>query len=769
MSEVPTQSEDRAALGGFLELRDSLRERRIGEGGRQVCLALSAALDDALQQITKDLDPETYALVAVGGYGRSELSLFSDVDLMILHDSPDPAFLASHVFRPLWDSNLRVGHSVRTVEEAASAAKESFETHTTLITSRRVAGNRQLFERLRSHVLSVTKARPLQRYLVEEERERRRKSPYLAMSVDVKNGRGGLRTLQSFAWVHAREKLIGRFSPPSNPDEEEAYETLITVRNALHAAAGRRYDVFSHDLRDPAARWLGVEPIDVATRLMEAVETADRIASHRWPEVVEIDRSTTARALRLFRRPGVNRTDTAPTAEDLALILRSGEGGRAMFDELHSNGHLDNLIPEWETVRALPQLAPFHDHPVDAHLWRTVDEMERLIHGEDDHYAGIAAEVGSPLALTLAAFLHDIGKGRGGDHSEIGEEIARSVCARLECTEEVTELVGSAVRHHLLLAETATRRDIEDPAVIDQVVDAVGSLRDLQLLYLLTVADSMATGPTMWSEWKATLLRTLFVRVAGRFGAASPRNDLGRLREEALSLVDTKRREIVTAHIDAMPSDYLTESSAFEVIRHAELADRVHEGPQFETEPGDVADFVRVVMQGDLRSRQVVAEAFAAHGADVLQARLRTRADGVLVDSFIVHDDMTGGPLAPEKWKRIAEDARAALAGDLDTTGKVEARAHAYASANPSHVLPRVEISHDEATGDPVITIRCSDRVGRLAQILTALIDSGAEIRLAKLDSRGGELLDTFHVRPESLPSDDRTRRDLESRILDAL
>lgn len=772
MSGAPTQSEGRqATLSDFLSLRDSLREKPIGDGGRRVCLALSAALDAALQTRASQIDwPAEFALVAVGGYGRSELSPFSDVDLMVLHESKEPSDLAAQVFRPLWDAGLRVGHSIRTVEEAARAAKESFETHTTLITARMVAGSRHLLERLSHHVVAVTKARPLQRYLVEEERERRRKSPYIRMATDVKNGRGGLRTLQSFAWVHAREELIGRFSIDLSQEEDSAYETLLAVRNALHAVSGRRYDVFSHDLREPVARWLGAETPEVAAGLIKAVETADRISGQRWPEVTDVTGSNSPRLFRVLRRNGISPTDRVPTADELAEILRSGERGRVAFENLRLAGHLDQMLPEWSTVRALPQLAPFHDHPVDAHLWRTVDEMQLLVDGDDEHYSGVASEVGSPLSLTLAAFLHDIGKGHGGDHSEIGAGIAQAVCERLDCPAEVTDLVTSAVRLHLLLGQTASRRDIEDSAVIDEVAGLVGSLRLLQLLYLLTVADSRATGPTMWNDWKATLLRTLFVRVALRFGGDRPRESIDDLRARVLAATPLERVGKMVAHLEAMSSDYLTESSLEEILRHVDLVESLGDGFEIDVSGGDVADTVRVLRRSHPGFRRVVADAFAANGVDVLQARLRTRADGIIVDSFLVHDDVTGGSVAADKWARVICDVGAELAGESDTSAKVAARAVAYSAlAGRDDIEAKVTISDDPASGEPVVTVKCSDRIGRLAEILAVLSDSGVEIRLAKLDSRGGELLDSFHVHPDSVPPDEPSRRNLESRIAAAL
>ena len=710
--------------------------------------------------------PGEYALVALGGYGRSELSPYSDIDLMVLHDADDPSDLAARVFRPLWDANLKVGHSIRTIREAAAAARERFETHTTLITSRLVSGSDEMFESLSAEVAAVTRARPLRRHLVREERERRRLSPYIRMATDVKHGRGGLRTLQAFDWVAAREKMVGRYSAGQLDEEDLAYETLLRVRNALHVAAGRRYDVYAHELRDPVARWLGASTFDVADRLIDAVETADRIATRRWPEVTEEE----VGVFKKLRRSRNFKTDRAPTARELADILRSGERGRLAFDLIRQEGHLDEILPEWEGVLALPQLEPFHDHPVDAHLWRTVDEMQDLVDGEDGHYRRAASEVGSDLALTLAAFLHDIGKGRGGDHSEVGAEIARSVCERLGCSEDVTGLVVTAVEHHLLLGRTAARRDIDDPVVIDDLASTLGDLRSLQMLYLLTVADSRATGPAMWSDWKATLLRTLFLRVARRLGADEPDEDAPGARQMLLAEVPPEMRHSVEQHLTEMPDEYPLESTREEVLWHADRVSALSGGSMIDVVPGDVADRLLVIGRPRPGFRQIVAEILAANGIDVLQARLRSRGDGVTVDSFVVHDDRTGGTVGPERWGRVREDIDSALAGDLDTTSKVAVRADAYERVDRrGDIRPQVRIYRDPATEEPVITVRCEDRIGRLAELLSVLTGVGIEIRLAKLDNRAGELIDTFHVRDEAIPKDLASLEELERAIASAL
>lgn len=708
-----------------------------------MCEVLTATLDRGIEELVSPV-PRNVAVVAIGGYGRAELSPYSDVDLMVLHAIADPSEMAAALFRPLWDAKLRVGHSVRTVKEASAAAKERFDTQTTLLTGRLLVGDEELFDRLMQEVTAVTRARPLRRYLVSEERERRQQNPYLLMAANVKTGRGGLRTLQGFEWEERREELIGRFSPDSRIEEQTAAETLLRVRNALHISAGRAHDVFSPELREPAARWLDLDSFDLASELVGAMRTVDRLATRRWPEVV--DEQPKGVWAKLTGRPTPLGGTKRPTRDELLWILETGEQGRLGFQRLWDAGLLADVLPEWEKVRSLPQLAPFHEHPVAAHLWRTVDEMQGLIE-EDGHYGRVARELDSPEVLLLAAFLHDIGKGQGGDHATVGAEIARDFCERIEIPHSQASLIEGAVRHHLVLALAATRRDVDDPAVVDEVAATIGGLELLQVLYLLTVADSKATGPSMWNDWKAILVRTLFARCAARFGADQAASS-GTSRDEVLSLVGADRVSELDGHVGGMPHGYLRSVSASDVVWHMDLIAGLDGSSQLGVRTEDTIGTAVVVGETRPAFRRQVAEVFAANGIDVLEARLVTRADGLIVDSFRVQDDRTASRVVSEKWDAVRADLEFGLRGELDTGSKVAARAAAYgAGGGPK---PRVSGSIDRASGDLVLTVKCADRIGRLAEILGVLGDYGLDIRLAKIDSREGEVIDTFHVTSEA-------------------
>ena len=199
------------------------------------------------------------------------------------------------------------------------------------------------------------------------------------------------------------------------------------------------------------------------------------------------------------------------------------------------------------------------------------------------------------------------------------------------------------MNHHLLLPLTATRRDLADPAVINDVASEVGSIELLQVLYVLTIADSRATGPSMWNDWKASLLKTLFLRCAARLGAYEPAITTGAAtRQEVLARSGGSIDEMA-AHLDAMPDDYLRALSVEEVLWHLELVSDLKGVSNLGVRVGEPIDTVVVVGPSQPGFRRTVAAVFAANGVDVLEARLFGRSDGVVVDSFQVRDDRTGG------------------------------------------------------------------------------------------------------------------------------
>jgi [protein-PII] uridylyltransferase len=778
--------EPAAPLADYFELRDRLRKGPIGDGALDTCHPLTAALDSAITGFFPAALAGELAVVAVGGYGRREQSLFSDVDIMLLHSGIDLEAVAKALLYPLWDAGLKVGHSVRTVAEAAAAADDSLETLTSLLSMRLVAGSDRLIPQLETALVKVIKGRPLSPRLIAAERRRRAAAPYPLMAADLKNGRGGLRTLQSFVWERRRAELIGA-SLPHRPtsDELAAHTSLLAVRNALHAGAGRAADSFVHDARDGVASWLGTDVWDVAERVVRSLRTGDRLAMERWPDMAAAG-PTTGMADRLrnrFRRsprqePSPNRplaravaattrpegvvlttqdrqaiqaagsqTWTESDRRDFITLLGRGQSGRVVFGWLDRLGWIDANLPEISHTIATPQLAPFHEHPIDTHLWRTVDEMRHLIAEPGTIYSTAAAEVADRDLLLLAAFLHDIGKALPGDHSEVGAGIAGELCRRIGFGDRA-DLVTQLVRHHLLLAETATKRDTADPRVIEHVAAACGDLRTLQALYLLTVADARATGRTMWSHWKATLLRNLYLRVAGRLEPEG--RDSRRRRIEAIAAEAATEPETIEDHISDMPPGYLDGHANDEIAAHHRLA----AGPLFAgaavevLDPDDAAPRLVVVATDKIGVLGAISGVLALHNLEVLDARLQTRADGVACDTFHVRRLLESLPLPSAA--AILDDLVAALAGEIDLAAQVAAKTAPYQRDGGDRLVVRTPT--DPTLRYTAIEVRCTDQPGALFHIVAELYAAGLDIRMARIDTRGDEVRDLFYVLRDGEP-----------------
>ncbi len=752
-------------LEAYLVTRQAIVAERIGDGGLATCERLTSVLDAAVAAIADRVvvNGGSFAVVAVGGYGRGEICVHSDVDLMLLHDGIEVDQVANTVFYPLWDANLRVGHSVRTPQECASLARDNFETLTSLLSARLVAGDPKLLAMLDRVLADVMRGKPLTHRLAEAERERRSLDPYPVLAADTKSGRGGLRTFQSFGWERRRAELLGLETDPESEEERDARSALLAIRNGLHAISGRCFDEYAIDMRAPVARWLGMEPAAATRMLCAALRTGDRLAAARWPDLTapssDVKGSRAKRALRSLRsklgretnhRPAAQRplplvvdaitrpggvwldgverrrvsADPATewTSEDRTAFLQllaAGHLGRVALGLLEELGWLERAFPEWLPLVAAPQADPFHEHPVDSHSWRTVDEITGLGTGDEPWLHELVAEFAAPDTLRLAAFLHDIGKGRGGDHCEEGTPLATAFLTRAGFPAEVITDVATAVRYHLLIPQVASREDIGDPAVITKVKEIVGSRRTLIMLTLLTVADSRATGAGMWTKWKSTLVRTLYMRTADAFEADA---------------FDTAGGAGVTeASIGQAPLDVAAPPAT------GDERIVVHEGPDATTS--------RVVVTGQdrLGFLAAVAGTFALHNVSVLDARLVTRPDGVVMDTFHVTDSLEEAEIPADRWKLVEADLSAALRGELDLREAVRRKAKSYRSPQPGIATDVTVRSDADRT---TVTVSCSDRVGRLFDIVDVLAEHGLDVNLAKIDTRGPEVHDVFHAAP---------------------
>ncbi|MGI8550269.1 MAG: ACT domain-containing protein [Dehalococcoidia bacterium] len=827
-------------VASYLALRADLSACRRGEGGPEVCAALTAEMDTCLATLAAPLAGQRVAVVAVGGYGRGELCLQSDIDVLLLHGGRLSPGTAEAVFYPLWDAGLKVGHAVRSVKESLTAAHERLETLTALLDARLVAGEATLLTDFSTALGNDLRRGRVQLSapLAQAEQVRRASEPYQLLEVDIKAGRGGLRALQALEWEW-RRLLLSESSAyaPATKAELAAHATLLATRNALHAVSGRPYDLYAFDLRRPVATWLDLDPDPASRRLYQALRTVDALAGEYWSQLggsrvlgrwagvgtrgsgvvwrlsavggprpetrdptptplspltlaaATLDRPAGDRGFtpeeRTYLRTAGGAVWDAADRQALLRLLAAGQHGWEAFSALETGGCLSRVLPEWRHVVAAPQHVPFHLHPVDVHLWRTVIELLTITRsGSDEPWcADVATELSSLDDALLAALLHDIGKGWPGDHSVIGAAAAAAVLSRTGFGPAMTGTITRIVRQHLLLPTIATRRDIDDPAVVLQVADLAGSLRALRILYLLAVADARATGPLVWSPWKASLVRSLFLRaaevLAHRDSSAPPLVALPSiLTAVQTALQDRIDRAVIVEHVEAMPPSYLTSFSVPELVRHLQL---VVPPPQRGRVVVDVraavpAATVVVVAQDYPGLLAIISGVFALHNVSILEGRFYTRADGIVLDSFHVEDAL-GNMLDDRRWSRVREDMTRAIHGELALEQLLREKAYAYRHVNPHPASPvrgrgvevaavslpvEVMVDVDGSDSLSVVEVHCGDRIGLLSDIARVLFEVGLDIRLAKIDTRGREVVDSFYVHAV----DDESLRDPERRTM---
>ena len=695
------------------------------------------------------------ALVAVGGYGRRELLPRSDLDVVLLHDGRDGiAGVADRIWYPVWDSGAELDHAVRTVPQARRVARNDLKVALGLLSARHVAGDPDLTERLRAGALedwrAAAPARLAELRAAHDERARIFGELAFLLEPDLKEARGGLRD------VHAIQAVAAAWvAPAPGPKVRAAYEQILDARHALHEVTGRRLDRLVLEEQDEVARALGLLDGDVLLRMLAGAartiayavdhtfRQTDRLRGRRLRRrpaerrpladgVVEQDGEVVlARAAdpardpvlvlragaaaaqaglplaprtldRLIECPPLPVPWPAPARDALLTLLGAGPSAITVWEALDTEGLVTCLIPDWERVRNRPQRNPLHKFTVDRHL------VEAAAHA-----AALTREVARPDLLLLAALLHDIGKGWPGDHSVSGEVVARDVGRRMGLTEPDVELVASAVRHHLLLPVVATRRDLDDPVTVKQVAALVPSRGLLELLHALAIADGLATGPAAWNDWKARLVADL-VRRVGAVLAGQPMPSPAPLREDQLALA--------------------AGGGPAATVRGSE---------------------VTVVAPDRPGLLWRAAGVLASHRLAVRSANA-TSVQGTAVTVFDVEPEF-GDPPDPTL---VAGDLRRMLLGRLDVEDRLERRARAAPPRGAVIPAPRVTLVDEASETATVVEVRAHDAPGLLWRVGRALGECGLNVRAARVETLGAEVVDVFYVTDDDgEPLSDRDRR----------
>ena len=686
------------------------------------------------------------ALVAVGGYGRKELLPGSDLDVLLLHDGRDGiARIADRIWYPVWDSGAHLDHAVRTVPQARRVARSDLKVALGLLYARHVAGDPDLTTRLREGALedwrSNARTRLAELKALYDERARLHGELAFLLEPDLKESHGGQRD------VHAIQAIAAAWvAPAPGPKVRAAYEQIMDARHVLHDVTGRRLDRLVLEEQDEVARVLGLLDGDALLRQLagagrtvsyaadHAFRLADRAGGRRAigvrmrrgkPErrpladgVVEQDgevvlaRAATPQTdpvlvLRAAAAAAQTGLPLAPRAlarlaecpplpvpwppearNELISMLGAGANAIPVWEALDQEGLLTVLIPDWERVRNRPQRNPLHRFTVDRHLVECAANA-----------AALARDVSRPDLLLLSALLHDIGKGWPGDHSVSGEVVARDVCKRLGLTEADEQLVADAVRHHLLLPDVATRRDLDDPMTVNHVAKAVRSRTLLEVLHALSQADGLATGPAAWNDWKAGLVADLVRRVSAVL-AGDPMPEPAPLREDQLALVAAGAPAAIVK--------------------------------------GNEVTVVALDRPGMLWR---AAGVLASHRLAVRGANASSVGD-TAVTVFSVVPEYGEPPDA----NLVTADLRRMLEGRLDVQDRLERRARAVRPQGSPAPPPKVTLVDNASSSATVVEVRAHDEPGLLWRIGRALGECGLNVQAARVETLGAEAVDVFYV-----------------------
>jgi len=732
----------------------STRERR--DRSNESDRFLSKLFHDAVRTHCDADTGKEISLAAVGGYGRGELSPGSDLDILILHNGKIAQeklqAIVNDVLYPLWERNS-VDHSVRTRSETRESAASDLRVATGLLDIRLIAGNPDLVAAVQGDSLEYWRKNTKQNlpeleHSLSERHVRAGELAYL-LEPDLKEARGGLRDIQALRAISSSGAIHVPLEKIS-----WAESILNNVREALHTASGRGKNRLLFQEQDKVAKILEYKNADAMMGdVARAARSVDYLLDYTWhalehkgkdgfgrimrrPRVVTVAKNVSAANREIVIDPltsfeedpvvGLRAAATAAqlglplsldTCTEMSLTLNIGQGvlpnpwprearellitligaGEAMvgiFESLDQEEIIFHWIPEWRSVRSLPQRNALHRHTVDRHM------VETAVHA-----GNLTRKVHRPDLLLFAALFHDIGKGSEEDHSERGVRLIEPIARRIGFDEKDIETLKLLVRHHLLLSSTATRRDLDDPATIQSVMALIPDANALELLHALSIADGEATGSAGWSDWKATLVAELVSRV-----------------RRAMDGIEVAQQPMIS-----------DEQIAF--AAKGELRVRLEEHSS-----GYAVEVISPDKPGLL---SLVAGVFNISRLDVKSARTKTLGASAVMDWIVTPEPHA--PIITEAGLRqlIAE----ALKDSADVEEKLIARAKAYASIPTIPVPdPEVEIFTDAATDATVIEVRSHDRPGLLFRIGAAITQSKIDIRSAIVTTLGAEAIDTLYV-----------------------
>jgi len=784
-----------------------------------------------------------YALVALGGYGRSEQCVHSDIDLLFLFDNKVPAeaeALVREIVYPLWDMGLEVGHAVRSIKDCLKLARQDFEVLTSLLDGRFVCGMsplyHQLMERLRVKLIAGKPAKIIS-WLVETNTARHERfgdSAYL-LEPNLKEGQGGLRDYHTMLWIariqsdvkQSRDlEYTGYLSHDEYNELRRSLDFVWSVRNQLHLLMKRKCDQLHLENQTALAEAMQVKGINghlPVERLlgnlhgrMEFIKQCYRVFIYELDQRKRMKRKNKAlketsvpglkfnRGMLNFESPKAivdnpkllvdifveSAVQKAPLSAEARRLIREfghlvGAPGfkndpevvrsfekvlarpMAEFNALSAmldTGFLMRFIPEFKEVVNRIQFDQYHLYPVARHLLLTVRLLKTI--GSDKEEQGdplgqrIYQEIRSKKALLWAALLHDIGKGEPtSGHSERGAVTAGRICLEKGLSQTDVDSVVFLVQYHLLLFETATRRDINDEETSLNVARQVGRADRLKMLYLISVADAKATGPKAWNDWTASLMRSLFLKTLN----VIEKGEL--VSRRAIRIIEEKRERIAIMAkseeerryndelVNMMSPRYLLYTPSQEIPEHIILYRQMEERPfvwRIEKSTEETTRIITVCAKDRPGLLSRIAGVLTLNGIDILDVRIFTWRNNTALDIFEVQ-----APPDPifedERWERVAGNLALALEDKLDLSVALAQKKGGFKTIQDkemTRVRPqKVIIDNNTSSFFTIIEVIAWDFPGLLYKVTDAIFRCRLDIWVAKSANQVDQVVDVFYVR----------------------
>lgn len=848
----------------MLSLAMQLKERLKGE--RQLVIDLfnkNGAVEQLLSGLKDNVDaalkeawchfdlPADAALVAVGGYGRGELSPHSDVDVLILiRQAPDPVVQEKleDLVQLLWDIGLEIGHSIRTIDECMSEAAADITVQTSLLEARLLIGNKEQFQILVNRCAAAMDARAFFRAKILELRQRHAKfqdTPY-SLEPNCKESPGGLRDLQVILWVAKAANLGNSWDELATHGlitETEAQQlilkerTLKNFRIHLHIIANRREDRLIFDIQTAMAEALhfhnsttrraseylmqqyyraaktvtqlnAILLQNIETQLFPQMAAAVAI-NERFNEIngfIDIAHDDTfdttpsamlevflllslrpelkgmsARTLRAlwhsrFKIDNHFRNDPANRALFLQ-IFQAPQGITHTLRRMNQTSILGRYLPNFRRIVGQMQHDLFHVYTVDQHILMVVRNVRRFMLSEHAHEypfcSQLAANFSKPWLLYIAALFHDIAKGRGGDHSQLGMQDAQTFCVEHGLSEEETELVVFLVEHHLAMSQISQKQDLSDPAVIANFATMVKDERHLTALYLLTVADIRGTSPKVWNAWKGKLIEDLYRMTLRALGGEAPSVD----RE----LKNSQQQALATLRLYGLPDnahEALWQQLDIAYFLRHDAADIAWQTRAFYNHLNSTTPIVKcrlspigeglqvavyVKDQSDLFAR--ICSYFDRKNFSILDAKIHTTNHGYALDTFLVTE-----PAFANSYRDLISLIEHDLSSNLQQQDALPAPNKGRLSrlSRTFPATPTVDLRPDERGQYYLLSVSANDRNGLLYSIASVLAKYKINLHTAKIMTLGERVEDVFLIDGAALDNP-RNQIQLERDLLTVL